>query len=75
MEMAIKWRIRELMEQYRTRTGEKLTYYKIEEVAGVSHSTLSLMANNKLANVGVNTIDRLLTFFDCEPNDLMVRVK
>jgi len=67
--MAIKFRLRELMEERCT------TFEAVSQGANVSTSTLYKMRENKQRQVGVGVIDRLLTFFDCEPNDLITRVR
>lgn len=72
----IKFRLRQLMEDRRMRTGETVTYRSIEEATGVSKTILTAMANQRMKQIGVDTtLDRLLTFFDCEPNDLIVHTK
>lgn len=73
--MTIRWRIRELMGKRYTQTGEKETYEKITQATGISPNTLSSLATGKANQVGVSTISRLLEYFDCEPNDLIVRVR
>jgi len=72
--MAIRWRIRELMGRRYAKTGKKETYKTITEATGISPNTLSALATGNAQQVGISTIERLLEYFDCEPNDLMVRV-
>lgn len=72
----IRWRLRDLMEARHTATGEKITYEKISQATGISPNTLSALATGKAKQVGIETtIERLLDYFDCDPNDLMIRVK
>lgn len=71
----IQFRLRQLMEDYRLRTGQRTSYRAIETETGISKTTLSAMASQTMKQVGLNTIDGLLDYFDCEPNDLIVRVK
>lgn len=73
--MAIKFRLRQLMEDRKMKTGENITYRVIEEKTGVSKTTLSAMSNQRMRQIGINTIERLLDFFECEPNDLIIKVK
>jgi DNA-binding Xre family transcriptional regulator len=71
----IRWRIRDLMEARHTATGEKMTYEKISQATGISPNTLSALATGKAKQVGIETtIERLLDFFGCEPNDLIIKI-
>lgn len=67
--MPMKFRLKELMEE------RGLTYEVVSEGAQVSTSILYSMRKNKQKQVGVAVIGRILDFLDCEPNDLMIRVK
>lgn len=73
--MAVRWRIRELMGKRYTQTGQKETYEKITQATGISPNTLSALATGKAQQVGVSTIERLLVYFDCQPNDLIIRTQ
>jgi DNA-binding Xre family transcriptional regulator len=68
----LQFRIKELMAERERKTGENVTYAIINEVTGVSPNTLSTMARGKVKMVGVGTIEKLLDYFGCQPNDLMV---
>lgn len=71
----MKWKLKQLMAQREMVTGERQTYRKIAEVTRISPNTLSALATGKAQQVGVSTIERLLDYFDCQPNDLMVIVQ
>jgi putative transcriptional regulator len=73
--MPIQFRLRELMAEKARVTGQSVTYETIYEAKQISPNTLSKMARNKLNKVGINTIDDLCDYFNCEPGDLIVRVK
>lgn len=63
----LRFLLKKLMEE------KGATYRQVSEGAKISTSTLQKVANNQ--NVETDVIDRLLNYFDCEPNDLIVRVK
>ena len=67
--MAIKNRLSVLM-------GERK--YNIQAVidrTGIDRTTISNMYHDKLKRVDLNTLDRLCELFDCEPGDILKRVK
>lgn len=71
--MAINFRLKELIAKKERLEGERITYRAIQAETGVSTNTLSTMNRQKMKKVGIGTIDRLCTYFDCEPGDLIVR--
>ena len=68
----LQFRIRELMAEKRRLTGEAVTYETITDATGISPNTLSLLANNKPKMVGISVIGRLLDYFGCDVDELMV---
>ena len=70
----IQCRLRELMAAKGRRERRKITYGDILEQTGVSKNTLTRLANDKASMVGTSTINRLCTYFDCQPGDLFVHV-
>ncbi len=70
--MTLRWRIRQLMAQKEEQIGEKVTYQKIYDSTGISPNTLSALATGQAKQVGISTIERLLNYFNCKPNDLIV---
>ncbi len=73
--MALRWRIRQLMAAKEDETGKKETYQKIYGATHISPNTLSALATGKAKQVGVSTIERLLKYFNCKPNDLIAVVE
>jgi DNA-binding Xre family transcriptional regulator len=69
MIMPIKFRLKELMQE------RGLTFKQVSEGARVSTNTLYTLRENEQKQVGVEVIGRLLDFFDCQPNDLIIRTK
>ena len=67
--MPIKFRLDEIMKQ------KHLTYEQVNKGANVSTSTLYNMRRNRQRQVGVDVMGRLIDFFDCDPGELIVRVK
>jgi DNA-binding Xre family transcriptional regulator len=73
--MQIQFRLRGLMAEKERETGQPCTYDSIREATGISPNTLSRIANNKVKMVGISVLARLLEYFECEPNDLIVVVE
>lgn len=69
MLMPIKFRLKELMKE------RGVTFEELSQAAHVSTSTLYNLRENKQKHVGIEVIGRLLDFFNCQPNDLIIRVK
>lgn len=59
----MRWRLRELMGQYQSQTGDKITYEEITEATGLSPNTLSKVGTNKAGRTDLETLERLLYFF------------
>lgn len=68
----IQFRLRELIAEKERKTGENVTYAIITEETGISPNSLSNMAQQKTKMIGLSTIERLLVFFDCDIDDLIV---
>lgn len=62
----LKFRIKELMRE------KHVTYRQVSEGASVSTNTLYKLATGKQKMIGLDVIERLLRYFGCRPNDLMV---
>jgi putative transcriptional regulator len=73
--MTLQWRLKELIARKERLENTRITYLDIVAATGISTNTLSRMANNKMEQVGLSTIDRLCAYFECEPGDLLVRVE
>lgn len=72
MAKQLKFRIKELSAQRERKTGESCTYDVIQQATGISQNSLSKLATGKSKMVGIETIERLLTFYDCDVGELMV---
>jgi len=70
----IQFRLRELMARKGRVEQRRISYALINEHTRISPSTLSRLANNSSAQIGLSVIDRLCTFFACQPGELMVHV-
>jgi putative transcriptional regulator len=71
----IQCRLRELMGGKGRRERRRITYDDILAQAGVSKNTLTRLANDKAGMVGISVIDRLCSYFDCQPGDLFIHVE
>lgn len=71
----IQGRLRELMAAQGRRERRRITYDDILAETGVSKNTLTRLANDRAAMVGISVIDRLCNYFDCQPGDLFVYVR
>ena len=59
----MRWRLRELMGQYQSETGERITYEEITGATGLSPNTLSKLSTNKAGRTDLETLEKLLGFF------------
>lgn len=64
-------RIREAMDAYRTRTGERMTYQKLAAASGLSIATLQSLAARSEYNTRISTIERLCVALQCSPGDML----
>jgi DNA-binding Xre family transcriptional regulator len=64
-------KLREAMENYRQRTGVRLTYDIIAERTGIAVTTLQSLATRRGYNTRLSTIERLCRLLECEPSDLL----
>lgn len=53
----------------------KITYKMIEQETGVKALTLFRIATNHDYNVSRKDLEKLLLFFNCQPNDLLTLIK
>ena len=70
----IQCRLRELMGAQGRKIRRRVTYDLINRETGVSKNTLTRLANDRADLFAISTLDRLCTFFDCQPGDLLVHV-
>lgn len=69
----IEIRLREAMEAFRRRTGERLTYHDLAMRTGLARATLESMASRRGYNARLASIDKLCTALQCELSDLLAR--
>lgn len=67
----LRIRLREAMDEYRARTGVRLTYRTLAETAGLSVSTLQSLAARPAYNTRLSTVASLCTALGCTPGDLL----
>jgi len=70
----IQCRLRELMAAKSRREHRRVTYDDILAQTRVSKNSLTKLANDRAAMVGISVIDRLCSYFDCQPGDLFIYV-
>lgn len=70
----VKFNLKVLIARREQDTGEKLTYGRLAEEAGLSARTISRLAENQADRVGLTTLDKLCKFFECDVGDLLYYV-
>ena len=75
MEMAIRSNLRVLHSLREAKEARRIPYREISENTGIAGSTLSALMNNKARMYYADTIDRLCRFYQCEPGDIIIRVR
>lgn len=70
----IEIRLKQAMDRYQARTGERLTYAELAERTGVSRSTLESMATRPAYNASLKTIDVVCSALECAPCELLHHV-
>jgi putative transcriptional regulator len=63
--------LRQAIEAYRARTGERLTYAQLAEMTGLSRSTLESLASRSSYNTRLSSIERICRALHCEPGELL----
>ena len=63
--------LREAIEAYRARTGERLTYSKLAQMTGLARSTLESLASRSSYNTRLSSIERICRALDCKPGDIL----
>lgn len=67
----LRIKLREAMDAYKARTGEKLTYQTLAKRAGLSKATLDSLASRNTYNTRLSTIEKLCLCLGCQPGDLL----
>ena len=64
-------KVKEAMERYRYRTGQRLTYEKLAERTGLAKPTIVAIASRLDYNTTLATIEKLCRALECTPGDLL----
>jgi DNA-binding Xre family transcriptional regulator len=67
--------VKALMAKKSAREKRKITYKVIEQEAGIHALKLSRIASNHDYNMARKDIEKLLIYFNCQPNDLMTVIR
>lgn len=67
--------LKALMERKGAIEGERLTYKSVEAKTGIKALTLSRIATNHNYNISRQDIEKLLVYFDCQPNDMFMLIR
>ena len=67
--IAIK--LREAMETYRRRTGERLTYESLAQLTGIAQTTLQTMGSRDDYNATLATIEKICRALEVPLDDLL----
>ena len=70
----MRFLLKEVMARTEVETGQKVTYYSISQETGISTSTLSNLANNKIKMVGLSVLDRLCEHFGVPIDRLLLYI-
>lgn len=67
----LRIKLRDVMESYRQRTGQRLTYVALSELSGLSIATLQSMAARPNYNTRLSTVEKLCIVLGCQPGDIL----
>ncbi len=67
----LRVKLREVMDDYRRRTGDRMTYERLAERTGLSKATLESLASRDSYNTRLSTIEKLCLALGCSPGDLL----
>lgn len=73
--MGVRFRLKELISEKEFREKRVVSLKEIAEETGIHRVTLSKLANNKNYNVGIDTLEKLCRYFDCEIGSLVEYVR
>lgn len=73
--MVLRVRLREAMDLYRDRTGQRLTYDDLAARSGLSVATLQSLGARHGYNTRLSTVGRLCVALSCTPGDLLELVE
>jgi putative transcriptional regulator len=64
-------RLREVMDEHRRRTGERMTYEQLAKLTGLSRPTLESLATRETYDTRLSTIAKLCRVLGCQPGELL----
>lgn len=67
--------LKALMEKKSAVEKRRVTYKIIEEETGIKTLTLSRIATNHNYNFSRKDLEKLLLYFDCQPNELLTLIR
>ena len=67
----LRVKLREAMEDYRRRTGERMTYGLLAKRTGLSSATLESLGTRYTYNTRLSTIEKLCAALGCRPGELL----
>ncbi len=67
----IRVRLREAMEAYRRRTGQRVTYAKLAEMSGVAEGTLNSIGSRLAYNVTLASVEKICRALEISFHDLL----
>ena len=67
--------LKALMERKSAVEKRKITYKVMEQETGIKALTLSRISTNHNYNFSRRDLEKLLVYFDCQPNDLLTLIK
>ena len=67
----IRVKLREAMEAYRLRTGQRITYAALAELSGVGEGTLSSIGSRVGYNVTLGTVEKICRALEVSFHDLV----
>lgn len=67
----IRVKLRETMDAYSQKTGERITYTELAEAADLSVATIQSLASRGGYNATLETIDRICAALRCDVDELL----
>ena len=64
-------KLKEVMAEYRRRTGVRMTYKMLSQETGISRATLESLSSRGDYNTRLSTIDKLCRVLGCLPSELL----
>lgn len=67
----LRVKLREVMDDYHRRTGERVTYELIAQRTGLSRATIESLASRDSYNTRLSTIEKVCHVLGCQLEDLL----